>query len=114
MLAAQCQRADSVIRHTTGSAELRGTPVAECINPFIAVVLEIGVKVMEVKSRTVPEFVVERTAKAIAAAFIAIFSQVHAVVIRNREAGIGLGLDVPNATPVIVVAAGKQRAKALL
>src|SRR5580658_5692797 len=114
MLAAECQSTDSIIRQATGSTELRRASVVKRVNPFITVILEIGVKVVEVKSRTVTEFVVERTAKSVASAFVTVLSQVHAVVIWDREARIGLRLNVVNTAAVVIVASGKQRTKALL
>ena len=66
---------------------------------------------MDVKSRTVPEFVVERAAKSVASAFVPVLSEVHAVVIRDRETRIRLRLNIVNPAAVVVVGKAKQRAE---
>src|SRR5580704_3850740 len=89
--------------------------VVETVDPFIAVVLEIRVKIVQVQSRGwVLQLVIERSAEAIALALVAIFADVHAVIDRRRPVGVRLRLDVVDPPPVVIVAAGKQGAETMI
>src|SRR5580658_1132460 len=114
MFTADPQGKGPVVWYALGSAEFWRTAIVQRVDPLVSIILEVGTEVMQVEPRGwVLQFVIQRTAEAIAFALISVLPNVHAAIAWDGCI-IKAGLDIVNAAAVIVVAAGKQRSEALV
>src|ERR1700683_858943 len=114
MFTANPQGKGSVVWHALGSAEFWRTAIVQRVDPLVSIILEIGTEVMQVEARGgVLQFVIQRTAEAVAFALISVLPNVHAAIAWDGRV-IKARLDIVNAAAVIVVAAGEQRSEALV